>query len=60
MILVVDDDKNIRLSSHKRPKQYRNNSIIMKAIFCLAMNAFVGLSVTLWLGMTLGGGYSMT
>ena len=28
--------------------------------FGLAMNAFVGNLVTLWLGMTLGEGYSMT
>ena len=29
-------------------------------IFGLVGGFFVGLSVTLWLGMTLGGGYSMT
>ncbi len=28
--------------------------------FGLVGGFFVGLSVTLWLGMTLGGGYSMT
>ncbi len=43
--------KPLNICSDFHPQQH---------FFGLVGGFFVGLSVTLWLGMTLGGGYSMT
>ena len=55
MILVVDDDKNIRLSlwfilkqgESQTPKAVSEKQHNYENFFCLAMNAFVGILVTL-------------